>query len=847
MSTTVNGKPTQIEFLAVVLVGLLTVSLPADEPKSPQPTPAKVQVSIPAEGLVLARVGVYGRRPFHTDALEARIVTGKWTPPKAGDQIQLPDSSTRKWETIHAGADGSFAHSALNGGYCYFRVNAPQDCVRILEAAGHGMVYVNGEPRAGDPYEHGYVKLPVRLLRGSNDFLFHVGRGHLRAKLVEPKAGVFLDTSDVTLPDLVKGQYMQTWGSLLVVNATTEAQEFLVLYSKIEGAKEGQDVLTMVPSIPPMSVRKVTFSLKGDAPAKEGPTTIVCQLLRQKVGESTTLDSAVVQAQTRLAAQTRKETFVSGIDASIQYFAIVPAKKVESDRKPALVLTLHGAAVEALGQAQAYAAKDWAHIVAPTNRRPYGFDWEDWGRLDAMEVLDLAQKQLRTDPARTYLTGHSMGGHGTWHLGVTFPDRFAAIGPSAGWVSMWSYAGAKRSDKKTPMQELLDRAMSPSDTLALARNTTSLGVYVLHGDKDDNVPVAQARIMKQQLSAFHKDLQYFEEPGAGHWWGKANVSGSACVDWPPMFDFFARHEIPQPKDIHQVDFVTASPGVSARCHWATIECQTRPLQLSSISIRWQPDERRFSGTTDNVGRLMLDLDHLKPGADLRVEMDGQKIADLPWPGMEKKIWLERVDGKWSPMGKPAVGLKGPHRYGPFKEAFRNRMQFVYGTQGTAEENAWAFAKARFDAETFWYRGNGSIDVIPDSAWLSLYQNADRNVILYGNAASNRAWKTLLADCPLQVSRGFIRVGDHEERGDDLCCLFLYPRPHSEQALVGVVSGSGPVGMPLTDRLPYFISGVGYPDWVIFDASVLKQGVKGVRGAGYFSQDWGLKGSEVVWR
>jgi S-formylglutathione hydrolase FrmB len=30
------------------------------------------------------------------------------------------------------------------------------------------------------------------------------------------------------------------------------------------------------------------------------------------------------------------------------------------------------------------------------------------------------------------LTGHSMGGHGTWHLGVHDAGRFAVIGPSAG-------------------------------------------------------------------------------------------------------------------------------------------------------------------------------------------------------------------------------------------------------------------------------------------------------------------------------------------------------------------------------------------------------------------------------
>ena len=62
---------------------------------------------------------------------------------------------------------------------------------------------------------------------------------------------------------------------------------------------------------------------------------------------------------------------------------------------------------------------------------------------------------------RTYLTGHSMGGHGTWHLGVTFPDRFAAIAPSAGWISMWSYAGARRTESPSPVEELMAPGPGP--------------------------------------------------------------------------------------------------------------------------------------------------------------------------------------------------------------------------------------------------------------------------------------------------------------------------------------------------------------------------------------------------
>src|SRR5262249_27782755 len=158
-------------------------------------------------------------------------------------------------------------------------------------------------------------------------------------------------------------------------------------------------------------------------------------------GRDAPLDTVTLKLRVRQPGQSHKRTFVSDIDGSVQYCAVQPARPPAPVPGPALalVLTLHGAGVEAIGQADAYAGKTWAHIVAPTTRRPFGFDWEDWGRLDALEVLEVARASLKTDPRRTYLTGHSMGGHGTWHVGVTFPDRFAAIAPSAGWVSFASY------------------------------------------------------------------------------------------------------------------------------------------------------------------------------------------------------------------------------------------------------------------------------------------------------------------------------------------------------------------------------------------------------------------------
>ncbi|MCX5640554.1 MAG: hypothetical protein NT059_07055, partial [Planctomycetota bacterium] len=112
------------------------------------------------------------------------------------------------------------------------------------------------------------------------------------------------------------------------------------------------------------------------------------------------------------------------------------------DAKPGILFSVHGAGVEATGQAASYAPKKEAHIVCPTNRRPFGFDWEDWGRIDFTEAVAHARATLVNDPRRSWLTGHSMGGHGTWQLGAHFPGEFAAIAPSAGWVSFGSYVGA---------------------------------------------------------------------------------------------------------------------------------------------------------------------------------------------------------------------------------------------------------------------------------------------------------------------------------------------------------------------------------------------------------------------
>jgi hypothetical protein len=74
----------------------------------------------------------------------------------------------------------------------------------------------------------------------------------------------------------------------------------------------------------------------------------------------------------------------------------------------------------------------------------------------------------------------------------------------------------------------------------------------------------------------------------------------------------------------------------------------------------------------------------------------------------------------------------------------------------------------------------------------------------------------------------------------LACLFVRPRTSDDIALVGVIASTGPAGQSVLERLPYFVSGVHFPDWTVVSADMLTKGVEGVRAAGYFGNDWKLK-------
>lgn len=164
-----------------------------------------------------------------------------------------------------------------------------------------------------------------------------------------------------------------------------------------------------------------------------------------------------------------------------------------------------------------------ALVVFP--QAPDDSEWtQDAGRI-AIAALDAAMREFDADPARTYLTGISMGGYGTWELALQSPQRFAALAPVCGGITVdWT-------NQRPGMQAA--SVIGAADPFAeTARRLRDVPVWIFHGAKDDAVPPAQSRRMSAALEAAGaRDVRYTEFPDAKHnSWDPAYAS-PALWDW----------------------------------------------------------------------------------------------------------------------------------------------------------------------------------------------------------------------------------------------------------------------------------------------------------------------------
>jgi predicted peptidase len=126
---------------------------------------------------------------------------------------------------------------------------------------------------------------------------------------------------------------------------------------------------------------------------------------------------------------------------------------------------------------------------------------------DVMTVLDIMKRDFNVDADRTYLIGQSMGGGGTWHLGMKYPHVWAALAPMAPAI------------------------YSSPDALVAARD---LPVMLVQGDADELVDVQVTRRWAAKMRELGMEYEYIEVPGGTHASaGRDNIAN--------VFEFLSRH------------------------------------------------------------------------------------------------------------------------------------------------------------------------------------------------------------------------------------------------------------------------------------------------------------------
>lgn len=227
------------------------------------------------------------------------------------------------------------------------------------------------------------------------------------------------------------------------------------------------------------------------------------------------LISAPSDAQSVVTGFLNRSVVVAGESHSYQVY--VPREYRPSTAWP-IVLALHGGGERGsdgllqtdvgLGSAiRRHPERYPAIVVFP--QRAVDKNWQGPGAQLALAALDQSIAEFKTDPARVYLTGLSMGGNGAWYLAFHHPDRFAALVVVCGFVSQ------RRGSSGSDYAAIAD--VPGADPFAdVARRIARLPVWIVHGDQDKAVPVEESRGMAAALKSAGADVRYSELPGVGH-------------------------------------------------------------------------------------------------------------------------------------------------------------------------------------------------------------------------------------------------------------------------------------------------------------------------------------------
>ncbi len=208
----------------------------------------------------------------------------------------------------------------------------------------------------------------------------------------------------------------------------------------------------------------------------------------------------------------KKEIFKSGPENKLGYFVYLP-EDYSGENKYPLIVSLHGAGERGNGSSE----------LENVNNIGFGRYFKEklmelpcivlcpqcpadnvWTHLidELKELILKIEDSYSVDTSRVSITGMSMGGYGSWEMGMTFPEMFSAVAPICGGGMAWR-AGALRGKP----------------------------VWAFHGEIDNVVNINESREMVERAHAGGANVKFTIFWGVQHnSWDPAYLD-TKVIDW----------------------------------------------------------------------------------------------------------------------------------------------------------------------------------------------------------------------------------------------------------------------------------------------------------------------------
>ncbi|MFD1613821.1 carboxylesterase family protein [Gelatiniphilus marinus] len=125
-----------------------------------------------------------------------------------------------------------------------------------------------------------------------------------------------------------------------------------------------------------------------------------------------------------------------------------------------------------------------------------------WDENVLHQIITNFIENNRVDTDRIYLTGLSLGGHGTWNLAQKYPEMFAAIAPICGWGN-----------------------------IEKAWKLRHMPVWCFHGELDTVVPLSASKNMINALRPINPKVKFTVYPEIYHDAWKQAYNNPKLYDW----------------------------------------------------------------------------------------------------------------------------------------------------------------------------------------------------------------------------------------------------------------------------------------------------------------------------